>query len=441
MAGFTDGDEVKLNEMFKVKYAEKLERLYPQNIKFFSKLPFSARAHTGKSFQFPIVTSYEHGITYAANNAGAFDLNRAVPAEKALVSVDGTNIANRTYIGFEDAAKAVKGDKAFVNTIGYLTENLHESTSKRLEIMSFYGKDELGRVRGKNTGSATAVIIKLANTASATSAVASNPDAQFASDWASGIWAGMVGANIQLYANGGTTLRIAAKITKVDIGLKELTLGRQDGDTSTTINSVVANPTEAGSTGDYIVFQGALGKEFAGLASIAKERSSLFGVSNANIALFQGNVVSSTAKLSLGIISSALIEAIGKGLDEDLDVFVGPEGWEIINSDLAAKRRFEGASVPKVVDGFKMISYHYQGGMLNLISHTVVKDQDVFCLPMKRWEKVGASELTFNVPGIGEKFFLPLSSNMGYELRCWAHCAIFTKRPGYLTHLKGFKRA
>ena len=401
---FAVGQANNLDTFFKDIYADNIERATPANVKLWNSLKFREAEKTGNQFILPVVLTFSHGVTYAAAGDGAYALKNGVPAEKAQAKVDGSNLTLREYIGYEDAEKAVKGKKAFVNNVGYLVKNMKESGDRRFEIMAFHG----GAAAGLGT---------VASISTATITFT-------AGQWAAGIWAGMKGAPLTIAASDGTS---AVEVTIASVSIKNKTITVSSG------TGIAAS--------DVIHFSGARGKEFKGLTAIITESSSLYGINPSTYELFKGNEVVLSGDISLGKIAAGLNEAIGKGLMEDLDVYLNPITWELVNDDLAALRRFERGGEGDL--GSKSISYNYQGGEMKIHASSFVKEGEIFAIPPKRYRKVGATDgLIFNTPGMeGEKFFRHLADNNGYELRAWGQCAIFTDAPALSSRMTGFTNA
>lgn len=65
-----------LDGLFKKIYAPKLENLIPESAIIVKSIPFTQKdKQNGASYNQPVILTQEQGITQAASDAGAFDLN------------------------------------------------------------------------------------------------------------------------------------------------------------------------------------------------------------------------------------------------------------------------------------------------------------------------------------------------------------------------------
>ena len=67
-------------------------------------------------------------------------------------------------------------------------------------------------------------------------------------------------------------------------------------------------------------------------------------------------------------------------------------------------------------------------------SEVVGKD---WIIPQERFMKIGATDLTFNVPGRGDQFFENVPNYAGYELRAYADLALICGAPGMTVSITG----
>jgi hypothetical protein len=148
--------------------------------------------------------------------------------------------------------------------------------------------------------------------------------------------------------------------------------------------------------------------------------------------LWKGNTYSAgSAALTMDKLLSSLVVPMGKGLREDAVVLVSHATFVNLNSDEAALRMFDSSYKPEKAErGNKKISYFYQGGKLDIVSHSMIKEGESFVLPLNQIKRVGASDLTFSIPGRGGEMFDLLEDKTGYQFRIYADQAIFLKRPG-----------
>ena len=178
-----------LDGNFKAVYGDSIVNLQPDNAILSKMVKFKESERIGKSYQVPVILSSEHGCTYLAAGDGVVTLNNSIAATLKNATVDGAQIILRGQIDYESASKAAGSKQAFKNSTELMVENLVESASRRLEAMFLYGGSGLASV-----ASLAGQVITIATGAHA-----------------SGLWAGMEGAVIDVY--------LADKVTPRQLGL------------------------------------------------------------------------------------------------------------------------------------------------------------------------------------------------------------------------------
>jgi hypothetical protein len=293
--------------------------------------------------------------------------------------------------------------------------------SKRLEISCLYGGlGGVGEADSSVNASATSTVVLLT--------VAS---------WASGIWAGMEGAQIQFYTVAGDALVSSGAdavftISAVDDANYKLTV-------TGTATGITALDSALGTGNSYIYFNGAHGNEMSGLNAILVNAGSLFNIDASVYTLWKSQTYSaSSAALTLGKILSATSLAVQRGLNEKASVLVNPQTWSNLVTDLAAFRKFDSSYKPsKAENGWENVTFYSQNGELEIISHNCVKKGEAFIVPIKKIKRLGAQDVSFKTPGREDEIFLHLPSNAGFELRLYTDQAIFLETPARAVKITG----
>lgn len=269
------------------------------------------------------------------------------------------------------------------------------SVTKKVEIIMFYGQVGLGAV-----GSTVGNVITIAT-----------------AEWAPGIWAGAEKMPIQIRDVTGATIRGSCNITLVDLSNLAITVDLLPA-------GVVAT--------DVIWFQTGYGNEFAGVHKILTNTGTLFNISAATYSLWKGNTYSAgSASMSLSKVEHAIALAVGKGLDDDVSVFVNPGGWADLLVEQAALRRYDGSySMQDIDNGSKAITFYGQNGKVSIEPSIYVKQGYAYILDMRELMRVGSTDVTFERPGMPGKFFRELENSAGYELRLFSDMALFCSAPG-----------
>lgn len=386
--------ETTLNAFYKEVYADKIQNLIPENIQLLKLIDFKETDSLGDKYIQPVMLSHEHGFSVGT---GAYTLNNHIASVNSEAQVDGYQMLLRTAIGYDAADRMGSSKKSFVKWGDQLFMNMLNSASKRLEILQLYGRSSLGQVSSISSG-----VITL-TTAS----------------WAPGIWAGMVGAELEAYdaTSSGSQHNGTLTVSAVDLGAKTVTV-------TGTSSSVVAN--------DYLYFKGFYGAEQYGMDAIITNTGSLYNISAATYELWKGTSVSAgSAALTMAKVLNGSSKAAERGCEEDMTLVCSPATWANLNADQSALREYDGSYGKDAENGFNGIKYKAANGGIKVMSSIYCKQGEAFLFPEKRFKRIGSTDLTFNRPGQQDKVFLELPSNAGFELRCRSSQTLFCERPAY----------
>lgn len=139
-------------------------------------------------------------------------------------------------------------------------------------------------------------------------------------------------------------------------------------------------------------------------------------------------------------ILNSVVTAVGRGLQEDLTVYLSPKQWNVLSSDAASLRRTDSSySKTKFVNGTESLEFFAANGKLTIEPHSMVKNGDMFMLPVKRFKRIGASDITFSRPGKGkDEYFMDVQDYAAYELRTYSDFAIICETPARAIYGSGF---
>lgn len=405
-------DQSKLNGWFKSKQG-KFQDIIPENAKWYGGLgPLVQAEKVGKDFKFPVELALPQGVTYAAGGAGAYTFEDAIAGEMKEALIDGSQISITDIIDFESAAKAMKeGDEAYGNAGDRLVMRMRKAGLKRLELASWYGQRWLGVVLSASTVSGRrACVIDT-------------------SEWATGIWAGMRNMRLDVYTDSTLSSKVTSttyvSIYSIAVATKTLTLAGTD------FASI--------DVGHYLVPFNSVGKDMAGIGKIVTNTGTLFQIDASLYELWAGNSFDCGSQaFSLKKLQDAIADAVGKGLDEAVEVYVSPRTWSNLCSDQAALRRYA-AEMTKASNGFRRLEMFSQNGEMSIVPHTIVKEGEAWILPRSRFMKIGAQDLGFNYPGRENQYFEQATSGglkvAGWQLMAYAHVAQICGAPGMCTRV------
>lgn len=412
----TTVDTNQLNGLFKEVYADAVENLVPECGIVQKRVRFSeADKDLGNKYHQPVVVTQEHGVTYAGPDAGAFAINTPVALTMKDAQVQGYQMLLASRMSYDAAHRASQGKKAFVQATEFLVTNMVESLAKRVEVALLYGQTGLGQVNGYTNTSSTVTTVHFTT-----------------ATWSAGIWTGAEGAIIEFF-DGATQKGTDFTITAVDNTNRKITVSGSSGD-------ITALETALGSLTLDVFWNGAKGNEMAGIDKIMTNTGTLFNVDASAYALWKSTSYSAgSASLNFNKINFAINQAVQRGLMEDVIVLCNPLTWADVANDLAALRDYDSSySNAKLDLGAKSIMFHGVNGRVELVPHPMVKEGESFVLPVARAKRIGATDITFKVPGDpDDKVFIHLSGNAGFELRSYTDQAIFVDSPAKLVKITG----
>jgi hypothetical protein len=385
-----------LNGFFKKTYTkEGVKHLIPDGVKLYTEIKFNSQDEApGESFNISVALGLEHGMSWGAPTDGAFSLQGTIAGMTKEASIRGYQKVLRSSLSYSAASRALaKGEKAFESSSKFLVGQMLRSVTRKIEIELFYGQMGYGAV---SSASGNDIVVTLA-------------------EWAPGIWVAAKNMPIQVRSAAGV-IRGQGVIDSVDMETRTLTL-------DTNIPGVIAT--------DVIYHTGAYGKEFAGIHKILSNTGELFGISAAEHNLWKGNSYNCNGALSFAKIQLAIAQAIPKGLEDDVKVFINPKAWANLMNDQAALREFDSSyKKDKMENGARALLFHGQTGMIEICPSIYVKEGFAYVLSMREFSRIGSTDVTFELPGSNDKFFRELSDSAGYELRCYTDQALFCRAPG-----------
>lgn len=422
----TNGSGATLPGIFKQVYSKEVRTAIPAFSILQAKIPFSKAQILGDKYHLPVVLSDEHGFTYGGNSAANYTLNSGIAMQLQDAQIASSELTLQSGISYGAVSRAQnKGEQAIESSVRLLIERMKSSASKRVEIELLYGASLSGlSVISATSGSSTTRIYTL-----------------LASTYANGIWAGMENAQLDAWYNTGTSglqLNVNAPvvITAVSVGNKTVSVSGN----ATDLTAIDAQVGSVVGTSATFFFYGAFGNEMAGLDVILTNTGSLFNISAATYNLWQANVYDClSAQLTMGKVLAGLAIAVGRGLMEDVALFLAPDSFANLVADLSAQRRYDGSyKSKKGENGFETLEFVGQNGMIELIPHAMIKSGDAMAIPLDLVKRVGSTDVSFRGEMVGgemEYLFQNTSTN-GWTCRAYTDQAIFIEVPAQCVKFK-----
>jgi hypothetical protein len=395
-----------LNGFFKKVYINKgVTDLIPDGVKLLNDIKFNSKNEMpGESFNMPVSLGMEHGMSWGGPTEGAFALQNSVAGVTREATVRGYQKVMRSSLAYSAVSRALqKGEAAFESASKYTVGKLLKSFQRKLEIEMFYGQKGYG-VLSAATPATPSITIQL-------------------SDWAPGIWVGANDMPIEVRTSAGV-LRGTANIVSVDMDTRVITLDQ-------------AIPAAAST--DVVWPKGSYGKDMPGLHKIITNTGDLFGIDASQYNLWSGNTYPvGSAALSFAKIQGAVAQAVPKGLEGDVKVYVNPKAWANLITDQAALRMY-GADYKnsKMENGAKSLVFHGQTGMIEIAVSIYVKEGHAFVITPEQFLRVGSSDISFQLPGAPDKFVRELENSAGYEIRAYCDQTLFCMAPAVQVIMTG----
>lgn len=399
---------------FKQIYGETVINLVPDSYRIQKALDFKYAEALGDKFNQPVDLTSEHGITYAAAGEEP-TLEQPTAGQSQNAQVDGAQIYARSRVNYEAMDKAsAAGPKAFLAATAMVVRRLTKAAGKSLEISLLHGRRGRGAIESiGGSGTTRTWVITEAS-------------------WAAGIWAGSVNMRLDVFAADYTGSKInsnaAVIVTAVDMSTRTLSVS---GNATDLTNSLVG----------MHLFQrtGSPTTEMAGIDAIIRNTGTLFNISAASYELWKGNVVSSVGAISMNVVLDGVRRAAELGLEDDTLCVLSPKAFQVLNTDVAALRKYDSSySVKEGKNGVQEIQYYGQCGLTTIVPHLFQKNGQAHIISPKEWRRIGAKDLGFITRhGTNEKLILEVADSPASEMRCSFNGAAFCEAPAHAVVLDG----
>ena len=156
--------------------------------------------------------------------------------------------------------------------------------------------------------------------------------------------------------------------------------------------------------------------------------------------LWRGNSYASAGALTFGKIQAAISVAVGRGLLEDVVLYVNPKSWASLLTEQAALRMYDSSySEGTSKNGSRELKFFSQNGSVTVKAHPFVKEGDAFIVPLKRLARVGSTDITFTAPGAkgAKEMFVDLQNSMGYQAKLYSGQTLFVSTPAKCVKITG----
>jgi hypothetical protein len=223
------------------------------------------------------------------------------------------------------------------------------------------------------------------------------------------------------------TVRTAAGVL-----VKEMTIAFVDADNLTlTFN---AGDLVGVVAGNVLWFQGASATtETVGIKTLLLNTGTAYNINAAEYSLWRGNRITAAATTDLGFRLATQLDARIRsrgGMGEQLGI-CNPDVFTTLLKTIEAARDFGGDQYKNTdIDrGTRRIRFYTPTGTTEVVAHPLCKRGDYFSLRKGKWNRAGACDATFNIPGEGGKVLFDLQDYPGKELRMMADNTWVSRKP------------
>lgn len=425
-----------LNSTYKVAYAKGIEDLLPKYGKFMNSIEFvPSERQNGKDYEQPVIVAAEQGFTYSLDTQSAYDLNDSIGLTMQTAVVPGADIVLDSTVGYNQAARANHSATSFRSVMGIKFENMMKSSEKRLDIAGIYGQDHIGQAASQAVVIASSML----------------PIVIDADEWATGVWTGAQNAQVVFVKQSDNTAVDSLRsftVAKVVPSTRTVYFSAGTQGTAGTLTTLeTAIEAYACNIHFYGSCSGSAGTfayaEMAGIKVQMTNTGSLFGIDASVYDLWMGNTITTTGQLTMSKVLSAIALPVQRGLDSDVDMWVNPDTWADLASNLAALRRFDGSySKKKASNGSEELEYISQNGTITIKPYNLIKAGDCFIYPKNNIIRIGAAELSMQDPTKqqGEIFF-QIPGKAGVGIRTYTNQAVFIETPAQCVYITGFSNS
>lgn len=430
--------------LFKEVYGSNIIEAWSFMAKLAKKVKFvSQELQPGNYYNQPVDVQFEQGISSAAAGATAgasggpiFFSPTAGQMQNAQLA--GAQLIGRSQVSYEAIARSSNSAGAFKQATQHIVRRLSQAVLKRLEIQMLHGQQNIGVVSSiaTETGGAGAYFTVCTLTDES---------------WSTGLWAGMVGAYIDVFQAGGTA-RTAnnintgvtsgttgwCRVSAVDTANKTVTLNY-----GTTTGAAATDVLMFASVGAGATLTTTRANEMAGLDVITALNASsgtFQNIATGTYDLWRGNQYSSAT----GVLSFAkLLEAAGLaasyGLMDELTAVLSPKAFEVLNGDIAALRQYDVSYSPaKAENGSSKLVFNGQTGTIEVLAHPFQKDGLVHMFCANEALRVGATDVSFITrQGSEDKLILESSTAAASEMRAYSNQSLFISQPRHTVRMAG----
>lgn len=407
------------NGILKTVYG-KLQNVLPESALLQKKYGLDSSKLVGDHFEEPVVVRMPQGHSFNGSAGAVVALNspRAGKTVPAQVFPSEYVLREQVSYGLLDRAKT-QGTASFEDAMKLEGQMMTTSGRNLLEIQSLWGQTSTIGTCASNISSHVVTIT--------------------AGELSPGILSLLENAQLDFISSDLTTRHVQnAIVSAVDTDAGTITLDGTVTDTSIVTGDLIffAGEVTPGSPATFSTQMG-LYKQMAG-ANGSGSTGTVFNIDKAQYNLWRASVVSSVGELTPSSFIRAITKLQNKGFASgELDCWVSPRSWGVLNSALAVAETYPGGYQAKRKTGTDDIQINNGGIAVNVWAHPFMKEGYAMLLPSNYMKRVGAVDFTFAFAGTDSEFLRDVPGFNAMERQARAQWQMFLERPSWSALLTG----
>jgi hypothetical protein len=400
-------DKTQLGGTLKEVYANEIKDLRLKVAVVQEAVPFKNSQLVGNNYHQPVIVTHNHGWFYDTSGGSRDMPDNPTAMQTKDLQVPAYEITERFRIPFGTIAALNAGNAAsFFNTQTLKMLSTQKAILRDVEWSSLYGQQAIASVTACTAPSGGKVTFTL-DSASISEAFI----------------AGMEGAPLDAYTTGGSQLNTNATLVVTAIALGTSPTLTVSGNASdlTALN---------GASVPYNLFRrSTYGFEQPGIVTQAKNTGSLFGVTYSDYSLLLATQQTAVGQPSMKKVLDGVSKAQALGLEEEIELWAPPKGFNALMSDMAALRRIGGGEYKEsnMKNGAEAVTFFSQSGAIKVVNCPFMKNGDMWAGSPKNLVRIGATDIVDKLGG--EDLSVMQGSNNALEFRLFTNQCIVNIAP------------
>lgn len=376
----------------------------------------------GENYNFPVQVTLEHGITHNTDGT-AFTLNAAIDSVLQNAQIDGATIMLRGTLPYDVIAKGKNG-AANGNDGGAFWKPIDLKTKILMQSGEFYRENNI--CYGPGTSAALANLGVVGGSVTGANLAAPQVVYLTAATWAPGVWNNAINMLVDVYQSNGSTVRETG-----------VTVQAVTDSTKTRLQLYKSGSTATVAAGDMILPAGQKGKGCVGVQAILENTGTLFGIAAGTYPMWRCPSFAVGGTMGRAKLLQGMARLYPNGLTDGGKLFANGMTFAELAEEANALQRYTGNNDDVKRQGASNLEYSTAAGKVNVALHRYMKQGIAMFIAKDVLKRVGASDLTFSLPGTNQWFYQELSNSAGSEIRIYSNQAPIIEIPYYCMEFTG----